>query len=274
MMTDKKTIFITGAGSGIGRETALFFAARGWFTGISDINREGLASLEAQIGKENCFSAVMDVTDPVQYQAAVDSFAQITGGRMHVLFNNAGILRMGLNETIALEQQHMILDINIKGILNGVHAALPLLKKTMGARIISMNSTSSIYGLPELAVYSASKHAVGALTEAFDLELSGYGIKVCDIKAPYIATPMVTQAAQHAYSVKTTGVNLKPEQIAQLVWKAAHGNRLHWKIHYLTHVMFFSFWLFPFLKRPVIKFLALGKCKRQGTMKKSQNQSS
>ncbi|SMD09888.1 NADP-dependent 3-hydroxy acid dehydrogenase YdfG [Desulfocicer vacuolatum DSM 3385] len=258
-MKDRNNIFITGAASGIGRETALLFAANGWYVGIVDMNSEGLGTLEAEIGKENCFSRTMDVTDPVGYQKTVDAFAEKTNGTMDILFNNAGILRMGLNETIDLEQQHLTIDINIKGILNGIHASLPLLKKTIGARIISMCSTSSVYGMPELAVYSASKHAVGALTEAFDLEFQQYGIRVCDIKAPYIATPMVNQADQLAHSVVSTGVNLKPEQIAALVWKAAHGNKLHWKIHYLTHVLYFLFGLLPFLKRPVIKHLCLSK---------------
>lgn len=122
-----------------------------------------------------------------------------------------------------------------------------------------MCSTSSIYGLPELAVYSASKHAVCALTEAFDIELEKYAIKVCDIMAPYVATPMVTEAAQQAHSVASTGVNLQPEQIAVLVWKAAHGDKLHWKIHYLTYVLFFAFWAMPFLKRPLVKHLCLSK---------------
>jgi NADP-dependent 3-hydroxy acid dehydrogenase YdfG len=256
---NKKSIFITGAASGIGRETARLFSGKGWYVGITDMNAEPLKALEDELGEENCFARVMDVTDPESYQEAVADFGETTGGKMDVLFNNAGILRMGLNEEISLAEQHLTVDINIKGILNGIDAALPLLKKTPGARIVSMCSTSSVYGLPELAVYSATKHAVCALTEALDIELEKYGIKVCDIMAPYVATPMVTEAARQAHSVASTGVNLKPEQIAELVWEAAHGNKLHWKIHYLTYVLFFSFWLMPFLKRPLVKYLCLSK---------------
>ena len=257
-MNNRKTIFITGAASGIGLETARLFASQDWFVGLVDINAERLKTLETEIKVENCFTCVMDVTDPESYQEAVSAFAEKTGGKMDILFNNAGILRMGLNENIDLKEQHLIVDINIKGILNGISVCLPLLKKTPAARIISMCSTSSVYGLPELAVYSATKHAVCALTEAFDIELEQYGIQVCDIMAPYVATPMVTDTPHQAHSVASTGVNLKAEQIAALVWKAAHGNKLHWKIHYLTYVLFFTFWALPFLKRPVIKHLCLG----------------
>lgn len=258
-MSTRKCIFITGAASGIGRATARLFAGKGWYCGVTDMNMEGLESLEAEIGSENCFARRMDVTDADGFREVVAAFAEKTGGKMNVLFNNAGILRMGLNETINLHEQHLTVDINIKGVLNGIDAALPLLQKTSGARIISMCSTSSVYGLPELAVYSATKHAVCALTEAFDLEYERYGIKVSDIMAPYVATPMVTEASQKAHSVASTGVNLTAEQIAALVWKAAHGNKLHWKIHYLTYVLFFSFWALPFLKRPVVKHLCLSK---------------
>lgn len=258
-MNTRKCIFITGAASGIGRSTARLFARKGWYCGIVDMNKEGLESLETELGSETCFVRRMDVTDPDSFREVVSAFGKETAGKLDVLFNNAGILRMGLNETISLHEQHLTVDINIKGVLNGFDAALPLLKKASGARIISMCSTSAVYGLPELAVYSASKHAVCALTEAFDLEYERYGIKVCDIMAPYVATPMVTQASQQAHSVASTGVNLTAEQIAALVWKAAHGNKLHWKIHYLTYVLFFTFWALPFLKRPVVKHLCLSK---------------
>jgi NAD(P)-dependent dehydrogenase (short-subunit alcohol dehydrogenase family) len=256
-MSQAKSIFITGAASGIGRETAKLFAAQGWLVGAVDLDEGGLQSLQAEIGLKNCVHAVMDVTDPHGFQATVDAFAEKTGGRMDVLFNNAGILRMGPNESIPLEQQHLTVNVNVNGLLTGVQCSLGYLKRTPGARIISMCSTSSVYGLPELAVYSASKHAVAALTEALDLELEQYGIAVSDIMAPYVSTPMVTAAKTQAHSVHATGVNLSPEQIAALVWKAAHGKKLHWKIHYLTRVMFGAFWAFPFLRRPMTKMLCL-----------------
>ncbi|MFH1032905.1 MAG: SDR family oxidoreductase [Pseudomonadota bacterium] len=256
-MRQGNSIFITGAASGIGRETAKLFAAQGWFVGAADLDEGGLRSLQAEIGPDNCTHGVMDVTDPKGFKATVDDFAEKTGGKMDVLFNNAGILRMGPNEAIPLEQQHLTINVNVNGLLTGVACSLDYLKRTPGARIISMCSTSSVYGLPELAVYSASKHAVAALTEALDLELEQYGIAVSDIMAPYVSTPMVTAARTHAHSIESTGVNLKPEQIAALVWKAAHGRKRHWKIHYLTYVLFGTFWALPFLRRPMTKMLCL-----------------
>lgn len=249
----KKSIFITGAASGIGRETALLFSGKGWFTGIYDVNESGLTSLQADIGKDNCIAGIMDVLDIDGVEKEIRAFAERTGGRMDVLFNCAGILKMGRNETISLEDQHLIVDVNIKGMLNCIHFALPFLKATPGAHIINMASGSALYGTPDLAVYSATKHAVRGLTEALDIELEPQDITLSDIIPPYVNTPMVTDAPVKASSVERLGIQVQPVTVAETVWKAACGRKLHWKVHFLIRLMMFLFWLLPFAKRFIIK---------------------
>jgi len=256
-MDKRKSIFITGAASGIGRETALFFSTQGWFTGIYDINESGLSSLQAAIGKDNCITGIMNVTDVDGIEKEMRSFAAKTDGRMDVLFNCAGILKMGLNETIPLSDQHLIVDVNLKGILNCIHCALPFLKETSGAHIINMASGSILYGTPDLAVYSATKHAVRALTEALDIELERYKIILSDITPPYVNTPMVTDAEVKAYSIEKLGVPIEPIQVARTVWKASHRRKLHWNVHFLTRFAMFIFWLLPFAKRFMIKKMTM-----------------
>ena len=257
MTSTRRTIFITGAASGIGRETAQLFADRGWFVGIADVDAASLSSLAAKLGPDCSLPLDLDVTDVGSWQRAVERFGAVTHGRLDVLFNNAGIARMGLNETIDVAEQHRIVDTNLKGVLSGVTVALPLLKSTPGSRIVTMSSTSSLYGVPELAVYSATKHAVRALTEALSLELERYGIGVSDIVAPYVRTPLVVDAERKAYSVTTTGIRLLPEDVANVVWRAVHGHRLHWRVHPLTHVLGFVLWLAPFARRPLVRQLCL-----------------
>lgn len=256
-MDNRNSIFVTGAASGIGRETALFFARQGWFVGIVDVNEDGLLSLQSEIGEDNCCLRMMDVTNPQSVEESIRAFTEKTGGRINVLFNNAGIVNMGPNEEISIKDQHRIVDVNFKGILNCIHAGLPYLKKTPGARIINMCSASAIYGIPELAVYSATKHAVKALTEALDIELERYGIVVSDILVPYVRTPLITDASVKAFSVQRMGVKVEPAQVAATVWKAAHGSRLHWKITGAFRLLTILFWALPFAKRSIIKSLSL-----------------
>ena len=103
-MEKKKSIFITGAASGIGRETALLFGKKGWFVGIVDVNEEGLKTLQSEIGEANCFSKFMDVTDSESVQKALTAFTEKTGGQLDVIFNNAGIIEFGHFESVQIHQ--------------------------------------------------------------------------------------------------------------------------------------------------------------------------
>jgi short-subunit dehydrogenase len=256
-MINQNTILITGAASGIGRETALHFAKRGWFVGIYDINKNGLMSLKAEISNGNCHAGIMDITDPESVREAIQSFAEETGGKMNVLFNNAGILRMGPNETIAIHDQCQIVEVNFIGILHCIHHSLHYLKKTPKSKIINMASASALYGIPELAVYSATKHAVKALTEALNIEMESYGITVCDIIAPYVRTPLLTDAPVKAYSIDKLGINLEPSDVAAVVWKAAHKNKVHWIMTGLIKLLAFGIGVAPFANRSIVKMLCM-----------------
>lgn len=257
---NKKTILITGAASGIGRETAVFFAQNDWFVGLFDVNDEGLMTLVKEIGEDNCFSGIMNVADPENVKQGVEALMAKTGGRLDVLLNNAGILDFGLFETVPLANHHRVVDVNFKGILTMVHICLPYLKKTTGARIINLSSISSLYGIPELGVYSSTKHAVTGITEFLDMELEPYGIKVCDIRPPYVRTPMLHGAEQFKSmkAMKLMGGQIGTKTVVKTIWKAAHKTKLHWNIG-LTKLMLLQFWAAPYSKRFSLKFLTMPK---------------
>jgi NADP-dependent 3-hydroxy acid dehydrogenase YdfG len=257
-MNVDKCIFITGAASGIGLETARLFAKNGWFVGIVDVNAAGLESVRSEFAENRSFLQVMDVCDVESVKTCVKAFADKTGGRMDVLFNNAGILQFGQFERVPLEKSLRIIDVNLKGILCCIHCSLDYLKNTPEARVITMTSNSAIYGVPDLSVYSATKSAVCAVTEALDIELEKYGIIVSDILAPYVNTPMVKEAENKAFSVEKSGIRIEPSDVANTVWRAVHGKKLHWKMGATTYMMLGLFWVLPFIRRYVIKRLAVG----------------
>jgi NAD(P)-dependent dehydrogenase (short-subunit alcohol dehydrogenase family) len=225
----QRAIFVTGAASGIGRATARLFASRQWLVGIVDFDGEGLRRTAAELDAAHVWIGDLDVTDYAAYRRAIAAFAERSSGRLDVLFNCAGLLRQAAFEDVSADDERTILMVNVLGVSNGIHAALPLLKKTPDAHIVSMSSSAAIYGVPEEAMYSASKFAVRGLTEALSLELERYGITVCDIMPPIVHTPMVTgQAFAAAVYKNMKDRGMTAEQVAEVVWKAAHGRKLHW----------------------------------------------
>jgi NADP-dependent 3-hydroxy acid dehydrogenase YdfG len=257
MGTLNKSIFITGAASGIGRETALLFAKNGWFVGLYDMNLDGVKKLSEHIGADiSCFGS-LDVSDPNQYEKAIAHFSSFTDGKMNALFNCAGIMRMGSLDEVSLKDQLLTLRVNVEGIVIGIYSALPLLKNTPGSCILSMSSASALYGVPDLAVYSASKFAVKGLTEALNIELERSGIHVTDIMPLYVNTAMVSAQEHKAGTLDKFGADLTPHLIASYAWKAVNGSKkVHWVPTLKLKVLKGFSRIFPFVERPVMSFLS------------------
>ncbi|HVS00068.1 MAG TPA: SDR family oxidoreductase [Thermoanaerobaculia bacterium] len=255
MSTSDKAIFITGAASGIGRETARLFADRGWKTGLFDIDEGGLGRLlgeMGEIGEARVLTGKLDVRDPAGFREQVAAFGRWGGGRMDALFNCAGIMRMGPFAQTPIEEHIRTVEINVIGVLNGIHASLDLLKATPGSHVVTMGSASGIYGVPDLATYSASKFFIRGLTEALNIELERDGITVTDLMPLYVDTPMVRSQTYRAGSLQTFGARLTPRQIAEVVWQAVHGHRVHWVPGALLKVLNYVGGALPFVSKPTM----------------------
>ncbi|MGE8684535.1 MAG: SDR family oxidoreductase [Acinetobacter sp.] len=212
-----QSIFISGAAQGIGAAIARLFIQHGYKVGLYDINHAQVENLAVQLG-ENAKTGLLDVTDPAQWQTALQDFSA-WAGQLNILVNNAGILYSGPFEHTDLAAHHRTIDINIKGVINGCYAALPYLKQADFARVINLSSASAIYGQADLATYSTSKFAVRGLTESLDIEWQKYGIRVLDVMPLFVQTAMVKD--MNAQSIKKMGVNLQPEDVAQQILKLA-----------------------------------------------------
>ena len=234
-MTQRKAIFITGGGSGIGRAVAQLFGARGWFIGLADIDEAGMAATEALLPGGYSFAVKLDVRDRAGWDAALDSFSIAAGGRIDVLFNNAGIPLGGLIVENSSEEIERCLDINLKGVIFGAQAAYPHLKKTApGSCLLNTASAAGIYGTGGASIYSATKFGVRALTESLDAEWAEAGIKVCDLMPSFIDTPLLDHAPNHGSNaairdlVRDAGLELtSAANVAEAAWSAVHGERLH-----------------------------------------------
>ncbi|WP_412536063.1 SDR family oxidoreductase [Marinobacter sp. MIT932201] len=222
-----KSIFITGAGAGIGLETARLFASKGWFVGAADRDPRALENLQAELGERVCSTHVVDVTDEKAVAEALSEFAELTGGTIDALHNNAGILRVGPFESIDIQDHRAIVEINVIGLMNVLYAAFPYLKGASGAVVVNMSSASAAYGTPDFASYSASKHAVRAMTEALDIEWQAHGIRVCDLMPPFVNTAMVQANVGGSRLFDSLGVNLAPSEVAAEVWKQVASPQLH-----------------------------------------------
>jgi len=233
-MSGRPSIFITGAAAGIGRATARRFAAAGWFVGLYDVDEAGARALAQELGADRARAGRLDVTDGAAVARAVGEFFEAAGRRLDVMFNNAGIGQTGDFHALALEQHHRTLDVNLKGVINGCHAAFPYLRQTPGACLVSMSSASAIYGAPGLASYAATKFGVKGLSEALSIEWQQHGIAVMDLLPLFVDTDMVRRFEHDLKAKDALGMHLTPDDVARTVWRAVHWprgwRRVHWYV--------------------------------------------
>ncbi len=229
----RKAIFITGGGSGIGRATAQHFAAKGWFVGLADVNAGGLAETAALLPARQSAEYIMDVRERAAWESALADFDVKSDGRLDVLFNNAGIGTGGPIEAMTPNDIERVLDINLKGVFWGAQIGFPYLKKTPGSALVSTSSAAGLYASQGMSAYSATKFGVRAMTESLDREWAVYGIKARTIMPSFIDTPLLDAVSAGSNetvreTVRGAGLEFTPvEQVAQAVWDAAHGNRVH-----------------------------------------------
>ncbi|OMC56233.1 short-chain dehydrogenase [Mycobacterium sp. IS-836] len=242
-----KSIFITGAGSGMGREGAKLFHANGWRVAAVDRNGDGLAGLSRELGAERLWTRVVDVTDKDALDGALADFcAGNTGGGLDMMWNNAGIGESGWFEDVPYDAAMRVVEVNYKAVLTGAYGALPYLKRAPGSLMFSTSSSAGTYGMPRIAVYSSTKHAVKGLTEALSVEWQRHGVRVADVLPGLIDTAILTTTTNHsddggstmsgeelrATSPKKGLFRLMPAtSVAEAAWQAYHHpRRLHWYV--------------------------------------------
>jgi NAD(P)-dependent dehydrogenase (short-subunit alcohol dehydrogenase family) len=200
---DGMTALVTGGASGIGAATAARLAAEGVRVAVLDRDVEGV---------EPRYVAVRaDVTDDASVRAAVDSAVAQLGG-LDVLVNNAGIGAQGTVEDNDDEEWHRVLDVNVLGIVRTTRAALPYLRRSDRAAVVNTCSIVAWAGLPNRALYSASKGAVQALTLAMAADHLHEGVRVNCVNPGTADTPWVQRLLNAAADPEQERARLEARQ--------------------------------------------------------------
>ena len=186
-----KVVVITGASSGLGEATARLLSAQGASVVLGARRVDRLQSLADELtgrgGK--ALALATDVTDRGQVKRLVDAAVQ-TYGRIDVMINNAGLMPQSLLERLQVDEWDRMIDVNIKGVLYGIAAALPHMKRQKAGHIINVSSVAGHKVRPGATVYAATKFAVRALSEGLRQEVKPYNIRTTVISPGAVASEL------------------------------------------------------------------------------------
>ena len=226
---DNKIALVTGGGSGIGRAVSLLFAKKGAVVCILDMDEQGGTSIANEIQAQNGQSFFLKCN--VAKQEEVDQVVNTIVSKytaIDILVNNAGIAHIGTAETTKEEDFERLLNVNVKGVYNCLHAVLPIMKMKGGV-ILNLASAASWVGLSERFAYTATKAAVVGMTLSVAKDYLAHNIRCNSVSPGRVHTPFVDGYLQKTYPGKEQemfeklsktqpiGRMGKPEEVAGLI---------------------------------------------------------
>jgi NADP-dependent 3-hydroxy acid dehydrogenase YdfG len=218
---DGKVVVITGASSGIGEATARLLASKGAPVALGARRRERLDSLVNEIEKSGGKAVAYrtDVTRREEVEALVEG-AVATFGRVDVMVNNAGIMPLSPLDRLDVDDWDRMIDVNIKGVLYGVAAVLPLMERQKSGHVINISSVAGHKVRADSTVYSATKHAVRVISEGLRQAVKPYNIRSTIISPGAVATELpnsITDPAIKQRVSETYKIAISPEAVARAI---------------------------------------------------------
>lgn len=194
-LTGKKAV-VTGGGSGIGKAIATILAKQGAEVHIIELGVEQASATLEEI-KNDGGNALAYACDVSNHQAVSNTFNEI--GKIDILINNAGIAHVGKVDTTSETDFDRVMNVNVKGVYNCLHAAIPQLRLAGGGVIINMASIAALVGLPDRFAYSAAKGSVKAMTMSIAKDYINENIRCNSISPARVHTPFVDGFLQKNY---------------------------------------------------------------------------
>jgi len=241
-----KTVVVTGAGSGIGRATALAFAHQGARIAACDVDQARLDALASELGERALVVRKVDVADRAQMTAFAEAVHAVSPAA-DVIVNNAGVAVSGAFLDTHLDDWDWLLGINLRGVVHGCHLFVPRMVERRSGHVINISSIMGIYPAANATAYVASKFAVLGFTQALRAELEPHKIGVTAICPGLIATSIIANGrmvaaleSRKARIMDTFKKGAPPERVAEAILDAVRTNpavrtvgRDAWVIHQL-----------------------------------------
>lgn len=224
------TVLITGASQGIGKETALLFARKGYNVVLAARHADQLETVATEIQRQGSHALPIptDVTNFEQVHALAES-ALASYGAVDVLVNNAGICMSGEMAKTTLADWQRIIDVNLWGYIHTITALLPQFLAKGKGTIINVGSFGGKVPLPHMTAYCTTKFAVTGLTETLRLELAPKGIEVCGVHPGVTNTSFLERASflgddggdtqKQMQEVLNSPLTSQPEEVAKAIWQ-------------------------------------------------------
>lgn len=229
---DNKVALITGGSRGMGAVEARRFVSEGACVAIADLKDDEGKALVDEIGSAAEYFH-LDVTSEKEWSRTVEATARRFGA-LHILVNNAGVIRMGAIAEMHLDDYQLVVDVNQTGTFLGMKTAIPTIIRSGGGSIVNIASAEGLQGTPGAGAYCASKHAVIGLTRTAALEMAGAGVRVNAVCPGGVNTPMLAELSEAMGGVPVLDMitahspmkrAAESEEIAELVlWLASEAS--------------------------------------------------
>jgi NADP-dependent 3-hydroxy acid dehydrogenase YdfG len=215
----QKVVLITGASSGIGEATARLLAQKGLRVVLGARRTDRLAAIASEIRDQGGVAEyrALDVTNLEDMQAFVE-FAQDKFGHLDVVVNNAGLMPLSKLEALKIDEWNRMIDVNIRGVLHGIAATLPIFKQQQSGQFVNISSIGGHNVYPTAAVYCATKFAVWALSEGLRQESTDIRVTIISpgtTQSELASTTTDAEAAQWLEEFR--GAIIPPDAIARAI---------------------------------------------------------